>query len=84
MGFLFELDLPLAKTSLCVVEGDVEVLGNVPRDPEPLLERLAGWAGDVASRESRPVRCRNRIIHVPGHPGTCSENGSVGASKSLI
>ena len=59
MGVFIGLDVSLAKTAVCVVDRDGRVLwqGKVPSEPEPLVKRLAEWAGviDLAGIEACPL-----------------------------
>jgi transposase len=78
MRVFIGLDVSLAKTAVCVVDCDGEVLwqGKVPSEPEPLVKRLAEWSGviDLVGIEAcPPSEWLHRGLREAGIPVVCIE-----------
>jgi transposase len=72
------LDVSLAKTAICVVDGDgaIQWQGKVPSEPSPIIERLAEWFGNIelAGIEACPLsEWLHRGLREAGVPIVCIE-----------
>jgi transposase len=78
MRVFIGLDVSLAKTAICVVDRDgaVQWQGKVPSEPGPIIERLAGWFGNIelAGIEACPLsEWLHRALREAGVPIVCIE-----------